>query len=69
MTDKPPTNTPDEFLDANQDDFVDTQVITNAPEWTGSIRANVDFPLFGGLPEQVHCLAAISRQQGFDLLF
>jgi iron complex outermembrane receptor protein len=40
---------PDEFLDENQDGFVDTQVITNAPEWTGAIRANVDFPAFGGL--------------------
>ncbi len=41
--------TPDTFLDANQDGFVDTQVITNAPKWTGAIRANVDFPAFGGL--------------------
>jgi iron complex outermembrane receptor protein len=41
--------TPDEFLDENGDGFVDTQVITNAPEWTGAIRANVDFPLAGGL--------------------
>lgn len=41
--------TPDEFLDENRDGFVDTQVITNAPEWTGTLRANVDFPLFGGL--------------------
>ncbi len=40
---------PDEFLDENGDGFVDTQVITNAPEWTGTIRGNVDFPLFGGL--------------------
>jgi iron complex outermembrane receptor protein len=40
---------PDDFLDANHDGFVDTQVITNAPEWTGAIRANVDFPAFGGL--------------------
>ena len=24
-------------------------MITNAPEFTGSIRANFDFPLFGGL--------------------
>ena len=40
---------PTSFLDANQDGFVDTQVITNAPKWTGSIRANVDFPAFGGL--------------------
>ncbi|HSM51735.1 MAG TPA: TonB-dependent receptor, partial [Thermoanaerobaculia bacterium] len=41
--------TPDEFLDENRDGFVDTQVITNAPELTGTLRANVDFPLFGGL--------------------
>jgi iron complex outermembrane receptor protein len=40
---------PDEFLDENGDGFVDTQVITNAPEWTGTIRANFDWPLFGGL--------------------
>ena len=41
--------TPDEFLDENRDGFVDTQVITNAPEWTAALRGNVDFPLFGGL--------------------
>ncbi|HSN56659.1 MAG TPA: TonB-dependent receptor [Candidatus Sulfomarinibacteraceae bacterium] len=40
---------PDSFLDENNDGFVDTQVITNAPEWTGAIRFNVDFPAFGGL--------------------
>jgi iron complex outermembrane receptor protein len=40
---------PDEFLDANHDGFVDTQMITNAPEFTGSLRANFDFPAFGGL--------------------
>ena len=40
---------PDEFLDVNEDGFVDTQVITNAPELTGAIRGNVDFPAFGGL--------------------
>jgi iron complex outermembrane receptor protein len=40
---------PDSFLDENHDGFVDTQVITNAPEWTGTIRANIDFPAFGGL--------------------
>jgi iron complex outermembrane receptor protein len=40
---------PDEFLDANHDGFVDTQMITNAPEWTGGLRFNVDFPMFGGL--------------------
>ena len=40
---------PDDFLDANRDGFVDTQVITNAPEYTGSLRLNFDFPAFGGL--------------------
>jgi len=40
---------PKDFLDENEDGFVDTQVITNAPELTGAIRANVDFPAFGGL--------------------
>lgn len=41
--------TPDDFLDSNRDGFVDTQVITNAPEFTGSLRLNLDFPAFGGL--------------------
>jgi iron complex outermembrane receptor protein len=41
--------TPDEFLDENMDGFVDTQVITNAPEWTAAIYAKFDFPAFGGL--------------------
>ncbi len=40
---------PDDVLDANNDGFVDTQVISNAPEWTGAINLNVDFPAFGGL--------------------
>jgi iron complex outermembrane receptor protein len=40
---------PDEFLDANRDTFVDTQVITNAPEWTGGLRLGLDFPVMGGL--------------------
>ena len=40
---------PDEFLDANRDGFVDTQVITNAPEFTGSLRANLSFPISKGL--------------------
>lgn len=40
---------PDEVLDANRDGFVDTQVITNAPEWTGGLRLNFDFPALGGL--------------------
>lgn len=40
---------PDQFLDANHDGFVDTQVITNAPKWTGGLRLNFNFPLAGGL--------------------
>jgi iron complex outermembrane receptor protein len=40
---------PDNFLDNNRDGFVDTQMITNAPELTGALRVNFDFPLFGGL--------------------
>ncbi len=40
---------PTRILDENNDHFVDTQVITNAPEWTGAIRANLDFPVFSGL--------------------
>ena len=40
---------PDEFLDANRDGFVDTQVLSNAPEVTGALRANFDWPAFGGL--------------------
>ena len=40
---------PDEFLDANRDGFVDTQVITNAPEYTGGLHFNFDFPVFRGL--------------------
>ena len=40
---------PDEFLDENRDGFVDTQVITNAPEWTAGLRFNFDFPVAGGL--------------------
>lgn len=38
-----------EFLDENGDGFWDSRVITNAPEWTGAIRANFDWPLAGGL--------------------
>ncbi len=38
-----------DFLDQNGDGFVDTQVITNAPELTGALNANFDFPAFGGL--------------------
>ncbi len=40
---------PDEFLDENNDGFVDTQVISNAPELTGALYLNFDFPAFGGL--------------------
>lgn len=40
---------PDEILDANNDGFVDTQVISNAPEVTGALYANFDFPAWGGL--------------------
>ncbi len=40
---------PDEFLDANRDGFVDTQVITNAPEFTGALHANLSFPISKGL--------------------
>jgi iron complex outermembrane receptor protein len=40
---------PDGFLDANHDGFVDTQVITNAPHWTGGLHLNFDFPAWGGL--------------------
>ncbi|MCB1009184.1 MAG: TonB-dependent receptor, partial [Acidobacteria bacterium] len=40
---------PDGFLDANNDGYVDTQVITNAPEWTAGIRGNFDWVVGGGL--------------------
>jgi iron complex outermembrane receptor protein len=40
---------PDEFLDENRDGFVDTQVLTNAPEITAALRGNFNFPAFGGL--------------------
>ena len=40
---------PDEFLDENGDGFVDTQVISNAPEVTGALNLNFDFPAWGGL--------------------
>lgn len=35
-------------LDNNKDGFVDTQVITNAPKFTGALRATARFVLFGG---------------------
>jgi iron complex outermembrane receptor protein len=40
---------PDAFLDANHDGFVDTQVITNAPKYTGGLHFNFNFPAFNGL--------------------
>ena len=40
---------PDTLIDGNGNGLPDTQVISNAPEWTGTIRANFDWPLFGGL--------------------
>jgi len=41
--------TPDKFLDANHDGYVDTQVITNAPKFTGGLHLNFAFPLSRGL--------------------
>lgn len=35
-------------LDNNRDGFVDTQVITNAPRWTATLRATARFVLRGG---------------------
>ncbi len=40
---------PTKFLDLNHDGFVDTQVITNAPKFTGTLRLNFDHTLWGGL--------------------
>ncbi len=40
---------PDTFLDGNGDTFVDTQVITNAPDFTGSLNLAFDVPAWGGL--------------------
>ncbi len=60
-----PRRDPDEFLDENGDGFVDTQVITNAPEFTGAIRANFDFPAFGGLITAQRRLH-LSRRVGAD---
>ncbi|MDX1631470.1 MAG: TonB-dependent receptor, partial [Thermoanaerobaculia bacterium] len=40
---------PDTFLDRNNDGFVDTQVITNAPDYTGSLRLKFNKSAFGGL--------------------
>ena len=41
--------TPDDFVDGNGDGFVDTQVITNAPRWSGALHLDVDFPAWDGL--------------------
>jgi iron complex outermembrane receptor protein len=41
--------TPDKFLDANHDGFVDTQVITNAPKFSGGLHLNLHTPVHGGL--------------------
>ena len=38
-----------DFLDENNDTFVDTQVITNAPEFTGALNLNVNVSAWGGL--------------------
>jgi iron complex outermembrane receptor protein len=40
---------PDSFLDENNDGFVDTQVISNAPKWTGALNLNFNWAAFGGL--------------------
>jgi iron complex outermembrane receptor protein len=40
---------PDSFLDENNDGFVDTQVITNAPEVTAGLRLRFNRQAFGGL--------------------
>jgi len=42
-------DTDPDFLDENEDGVLDAQVISNAPELTGAIRGNFDFPGFGGL--------------------
>ncbi len=38
-----------DFLDQNRDGFVDTQVISNAPEFTGALNLNFNTPAWGGL--------------------
>ncbi|MEJ2086729.1 MAG: TonB-dependent receptor, partial [Acidobacteriota bacterium] len=40
---------PDGFLDENGDGYVDTQVITNAPDFTGAVYAKLNVPAWGGL--------------------
>lgn len=42
-------DTDEEFLDLDGRLGADTQVITNAPELTGALNANFDFPAWGGL--------------------
>lgn len=38
-----------DFLDENGDGFVDTQVVSNAPEFTGALNLNGSFSVWGGL--------------------
>jgi iron complex outermembrane receptor protein len=38
-----------DFLDADNDGLLDTQVITNAPEFTGALNLNFNFSAWGGL--------------------
>ncbi len=40
---------PDDFLDENNDGFVDSQMLSNAPDFSGLIQLNTNFPAFGGL--------------------
>src|SRR4029079_9402400 len=40
---------PDSFLDRNGDGFVDTQIISNAPDFTGALNVNLHFPVRRGL--------------------
>ena len=42
-------DTSEDFLDADNNELVDTQVITNAPEVTGALNLNFDTPAWGGL--------------------
>jgi iron complex outermembrane receptor protein len=39
----------EELLDANNNGFADTQVITNAPEFTGALNLNFNVSAWGGL--------------------
>ncbi|MCP4204146.1 MAG: TonB-dependent receptor [bacterium] len=39
----------EDLLDADNDGFADTQVITNAPELTGALNLNFNTPAWGGL--------------------